>query len=53
MVWNIFRCYYIAEVYVSANKWVEAMALYGRAEEYITQASQNSALKDKVIIFCF
>lgn len=44
------RCYYIAEVYASANKWMEAMALYGRAEEYITQALHNSALKDKKLV---
>ncbi|WAQ97375.1 SRP68-like protein, partial [Mya arenaria] len=33
-----FRCFYIAQSYVSARKWKEAIALYGRVLEYAQEA---------------
>ncbi|KAG8190077.1 hypothetical protein JTE90_023049 [Oedothorax gibbosus] len=50
LAYKAHRCFYIAEVYSAASKWVEAVALYGRAEEYIQKALKNSALKDKKLI---
>ncbi|GFT62574.1 signal recognition particle subunit SRP68, partial [Nephila pilipes] len=50
LAYKAHRCFYIAEVYSAASKWVEAVALYGRAEEYIKHSLKNTALKDKNII---
>ncbi|GIY51758.1 signal recognition particle subunit SRP68 [Caerostris darwini] len=50
LAYKAHRCFYIAEVYASAGKWVEAVALYGRAEEYIKKSLKNPALKDKKLI---
>ncbi|KFM65959.1 Signal recognition particle protein, partial [Stegodyphus mimosarum] len=50
LAYKAHRCFYIAEVYAAANKWAEAMALYGRAEEYTQQALKNKALKDKKLM---
>ncbi|CAL1278923.1 unnamed protein product [Larinioides sclopetarius] len=50
LAYKAHRCFYIAEVYAAASKWVEAVALYGRAEEYIKRSLKNPALKDKKLI---
>lgn len=36
-----FRCYHLAESYVSAKKWVEAMGLMDRALEHVTQTLEQ------------
>ncbi|XP_054712850.1 signal recognition particle subunit SRP68-like [Uloborus diversus] len=50
LAYKAHRCFYIAEVYAAANKWVEAIALYGRSEEYSKSALKNPALKNKKLI---
>ncbi|GFV92382.1 signal recognition particle subunit SRP68 [Trichonephila clavipes] len=50
LAYKAHRCFYIAEVYSAASKWVEAVALYGRAEEYIKHSLKNPALKEKKLI---
>uniref|UniRef100_A0A2L2Y0W4 Signal recognition particle subunit SRP68 n=1 Tax=Parasteatoda tepidariorum TaxID=114398 RepID=A0A2L2Y0W4_PARTP len=50
LAYKAHRCYYIADVYATANKWVEAMALYGRAEEYIKSVLKNPVFKDQKLI---
>ncbi|GFY53081.1 signal recognition particle subunit SRP68 [Trichonephila inaurata madagascariensis] len=50
LAYKAHRCFYIAEVYSAASKWVEAVALYGRAEEYIKRSLKNPALKEKKLI---
>nr|CAG4646195.1 EOG090X04NF [Macrothrix elegans] len=41
-----YRCYYMALTCQSNRQWVEALALYQRAETYISQ-SEGKALKDQ------
>ncbi|KAG1658623.1 Signal recognition particle subunit SRP68 [Nymphon striatum] len=37
-----FRCFYIAQVFTSMNKWSEALALYSRVEKYVDDCFKSS-----------